>query len=390
MRWGFGELGGSTISTVLAAMADRPPSVVAMTLAWVVATAGCSAGPDPCFEQAYPDQPVGCSGARVRVLGRSEFTASRINSTVAQMVPSLALGADHAFWSDRNGRILRTPKDGGATQELRADNGCSIADLAIDEVGLYALENCRLTEDVPFPVQMRLFRMDPETGDTTDLAIMPYAQGVAVVVHDGVVYFGMGTPSRTFVRGIPRDGPLEGPEDAFTPYAILGAYGTQLPLATLGEDVLVVDRSTNEVLTLANEPGIDPTSRYVHDRGIRGLADVAGTLFLVDSVLQNSWYVHRGFRVTSASSLVYDESELDRLVGDSADVYVAGDVDVAPSLTTRLYSLGANAEAAGAPTAVTAGLRRVTDMALDASHVFVVDDEISHEVRLVSVSRVSR
>ena len=211
-----------------------------------------------------------------------------------------------------------------------------------------------------------------------------------VVVHDGVVYFGMGTPSRTFVRGIPRDGPLEGPEDAFTPYAILGAYGTQLPLATLGEDVLVVDRSTNEVLTLANEPGIDPTSRYVHDRGIRGLADVAGTLFLVDSVLQNSWYVHRGFRVTSASSLVYDESELDRLVGDSADVYVAGDIDVAPSLTTRLYSLGANAEAAGAPTAVTAGLRRVTDMALDASHVFVVDDEISHEVRLVSVSRVSR
>jgi hypothetical protein len=268
-----------------------------------------------------------------------------------------------------------------------------VAALAIDDTALYVAENCRTGDDpFTFDVEFTLMRLDPETGATTDLVIAPFAQGVAVVAHDSKVYFGMGTTGQTFVRAISRDGPLEGPADTFRPYAVLDfPYGTALPLVVSGAEVLVVDRVDSAVLALGATPADAPTSRYVHDRTIASLVDAGGSLYLTDSHLVGTQLATRAFRVDGGtSSILYDDTQLQHVVGDERGVYAAGDLEVEPRVWGRFYELvGADGGGVATPVLRAAGITRVSALALDATHVYVVHNfsRIESAIDLVAVSR---
>jgi hypothetical protein len=186
----------------------RSNFLVQLALSMVCLACGANETVDYCTQAGKAaDPPVGCAGSKVSVLAAVTNSSQRYNDQVAWSQQTLALDTNDVYWSDVNGRVLRTPRAGGETAELLPASACSIADVALDDSYLYFGQNCRIEGDSSgFPVRGRVVRIDKTGSGELELARFDLTEIRFLQVVDGNVYFMTDNVVSSSVRVASADG----------------------------------------------------------------------------------------------------------------------------------------------------------------------------------------
>src|SRR6185436_4334753 len=343
----------------------------------VLACSTTEPAPDPCtVDGVQTNPPVACGTARLTVLARYEVPSARWAAQIGTSHQSIVLDGTDVYWSDVGGRVLRTPKLGGPTEELLPDSGCSISGLAADDVFLFFSENCRSDQSTrSFPVRGRLVRMNKATRESLDLALTQFAEIRSVQLRGDQVYFTMATPGDVVLRVVGRDGPTV-PADAPSG-AVDSLHAPHLPFALGAADVYYGD-NVNRQVTLQKADGTT-TTVATSDNFVSSIAFFNGMVHWLDWKVENLQPVYALWRVRDG---VVEPATLgpsaEYLAGEGDDYYGAADLDRDSPVTVRLLRWRSQA----APTILAAGLHRTEGIALDDSAVYVTDLEVIETARL--------
>lgn len=357
-------------------------------LALTLALAGCQAGPDPCVSNASDsDTPVACGEGKLRVLAKLPVTSEEWESQIAFSRHRVALDDKYAYWSDYKGRILRTPKAGGPTDVVLEASECTIADLAVDEVGVYFGQNCLIPElekMVSFPVLGKVSWLEKATGERHELAAQKLMDVREVTVRDGIVYWTLSTESSTStLHRVPRDQPI------LSDAQVVKANAVYLPFGLSTDRVVWLEGSTKDI-RISPLPGgrgdrLAGASALVEWLAVEGDA----AFWLERTIIEMGAVERRLFRVPLAGGEVTEPLPglvTEHMVTDGADYYGAGDNSATNQTAYRVYRWRAPDFV---PETLAAGFSAPESIAVDDTHVFVVDHEPFEKqtLRLVRISR---
>jgi hypothetical protein len=357
----------------------------AMSLACLACVACGNDTIDYCAEEGQTaDPPVGCNGKTVTVLATFTNTVERSNATVAWSRQTIALDEVYAYWSDVNGRLLRTPKQGGQTEELLPASACSIADVAVDETFVYFGQNCRIAGiEGGFPIVGRVARVDKAGGNELELASFEFNEIRYVQAAGEHVYFMTDDVVSSAVRRAARDGSDELGSSA----PLVSVFSPHLPFVVQGSDLYYADNAGLRIERLPLEGGEAIT--------VAEAADFVTRLQVIDGVLHwqirdldaaNSTFLFRATSATAGQPALEGRcSEL--LIGDERGYYGVGDIDPDSSTALRVHRWLAPSFA---NELLAAGLNTPEGMAMDESRVYFTDHLWADEpqkLRLMSVPR---
>ena len=364
----------------------RPTSGAAIVPALLLGACSGPATADPCVtDGVQTDPPVACAGSNLAVLAQYEFPSERWTAQIGASHQAIALDATDVYWSDVGGRALRTPKNGGPTEELLPDTGCSITDVAVDDTYVFFGQNCRLDgSGSDFPIRAKLARMDKLTHRTLDLALTELAEFRHIVPAGDQVYFTMFTLDEIFLRTVSRDGPTVSAAAPFGP--IVHLQTAHLPFVLSDKDVYYADNSTLRIVDRKDDgTSIDLATT---ERFVLALTEVNGTVHWLDEKIQQSQAVYRLWRAPNGGTaeLAIDGPVVEHMTGD-AEAYVgAGDLDLETSITDRVYRW----QPSGGRVALAAGLHRPEGIALDTESVYVTDLTLPDRTVRLKLLKISR
>jgi hypothetical protein len=346
---------------------------------------------DPCVELGGPppSHPVGCvEGADPTVLAELSVPSSERNEEVAFSERHVALDEQYAYWSDYSGRILRTPKAGGATDVLLEWSSCSIADLAVDDAGVYFGENCRdpdLEGRTSFPVEGTAAWLSKDDGTRHDLSAKLLSDVRHVAVSDGEVYWVVSDEvGSSELKKTHRDGSVP-PGLAST---LVGVESASLVFAVGKDDVAWFDAPNKVILRIPKEGGLAAVVTPAVD--MESMSAVGGDIHLVQrAFVDENTTEHLLWRVPLAGGRgkrPFDGAVTEFIATDGTGYYGAGFITPDGAVTYRVYRwLPPEYE----PEEIAAAIERPKGFALDATHLFVVDESLDDPftLRLVRIAR---
>jgi hypothetical protein len=354
---------------------------------WVsVACFACGANEtvDYCVEKGkIADPPVGCHGNTLSLLATATSSVQRYNDQVAWSEQTIALDESDVYWSDVNGRVLRTPKRGGETAELLPASACSIADVVVDDSYAYFGQNCRIEgDDSGFPVRGRVVRIDKSGSGELELASFDRTEIRFLQVVDGSVYFMTDTVITSSVRVTSSDG-TDSPGRA----PLVTVSSPHLPFVVHGTDLYYGDNAKQRVERRPLAGGGAVT--------VAVTAEVVSDLQVIDGVLHwqlrdsaaNSSVSYRASADGASGELALTGPCTDLLTGDELGYYGVGDIDPEASTALRVHRwLAPDYE----NELLAAGLNMPSGLAMDKARLYFTDlvwtDE-PQKLRLMSVPR---
>lgn len=353
----------------------------------IMACFACSANDtvDYCTEKGKTaDVPVGCNGSTVSVLAAVTNSSQRYNDQVAWSQQTVELDADNVYWSDVNGRVLRTPRQGGDTAELLAASACSIADIAVDDSYVYFGQNCRIEGDGSgFPVRGRVARTDKTGSDELELASFDRTEIRFLQVVDGSVYFMTDNVVSSAVRVASADGVDEpgGGEPLVT------VSSPHLPFVVHDADLYYGD---NAGLRLDRRPlaGGDAVNVAQVSDFVLGVQVIDGAVhwLVSNSAAPNLSSLYRASD-DGLGEPVLMGAATDLLTGDELGYYGVGDIDPEAATTLRVHRwLAPDYESE----LLAAGLNAPGGLAMDESRLYFTDLTWADEPQKLSLLSVPR
>jgi hypothetical protein len=354
--------------------------------------AGCDAYPDPCTESDGPEAPgpVGCvPGAHPTVMGGVSAPSSAGNEEVATSRRQVVLDDEYAYWSDYAGRILRTPKRGGSTDVVLQPSDCSVAALAVDEVGIYFGQNCRVAElegRTRFPVEGRVSWLAKADGSRHELMTMRQADVRELRVQDGRVYWVFSDEAATstlFAAPRTADVPPGAPTEI-----LVHSDGLFLTTAIAREAVVWYASRPGELRrTPLRGGGSELIAEAAHTESV--MIDGTSTLWITDDPLEDGRHARHLWRTPVAGgdpepALAGEVTE--HLVTDGTDFYGAGFNTPGGSIVNRVYRWRSPSFS---PEAIAAAIEWPQSVALDATHLYFIQRSLGDpfSVQLVRVAR---
>lgn len=353
----------------------------------------CDADLDPCSEEREnpPSRPVGCGGtSKPRLLAHVPLLSSDFTGEVAASSRTVALDDTFAYWSDYTGRILRTPKTGGDTVVLLPANDCSIAALAVDDLSIYFGQNCKVPElRGSFPVLAKVSWLHKATGERHELAQQQHSQVTQIAVLDGTVYWNLAsigdpfTPDLSILHGAPRDTGL--PFDD----SLIGTGAPFRPFVAGVHGIVWLDVSRHVVRLspliggYGDELAPAPEAESLFVQGEMAYW-IQRSILPIGALERKLWQVPLA---GGAPTLAFDGLVSEHVVPDGADFYGFGFNTPTTQVQYRIYRWS---PPAFEPVALAAGFGRPHSIALDASHIFVIDEagNWDHvELRLLRIDR---
>lgn len=364
----------------------RRASVCASLL--LCALAACDSQPNPCTsDESYSGKPVACrAGTNVRILANVATSSEEWTSQIAFSEHRVALDDEYAYWADYKGRILRTPKAGGHTDVLLEASACTIADLAVDDVGVYFGQNCEVPEYASmtnFPVRGSVSWLDKESGERHELAEQKLADVREVTVRDGIVYWTLSNEiNSSTLHRVPRDQPIH------TDTQVVRANAVYLPFGLSDDRVLWLEGGSKGLRSSPLEGGIGElltaTTQLVEWLAV---ADDAVS-WTERTIIDNGAVERRLFRISVAGGEPIEPLAglvTEYMATDGTDYYGVGDNSATNQVADRVYRWRAPDYE---PEVLAAGLSSPENMAIDDTHVFVLDRELERKsLRLLRVSR---
>ena len=334
------------------------------------------------------------------VLARIVTHTSDHNTEIAFSKRRIALDKHYAYWSDYSGRILRTPKAGGATDILLPASSCSIADLAVDDFGVYFGENCEITDGTErFPVQGTLAWLSKDDGTRTDLTARRSADIRQVGLLDGEVYGAFSAevePKASLVR-VRRNG-LASPG---SPLSLVNVNAVSLPFAVEPEGVVWFNDGTDTFFRLRNGNDIpEPIARFRDAPEVDDMREVphVESLFVVEGALNATARVRlesgdterRLWRapVSGGPPKQPFDGIVSEFVAADGDGYYGAGVNTKDGIVAnRIYRwLPPKYE----PEALAAGIDWPKSIAIDSTHVYFVDESMGDPTFALRLVRVAR
>jgi hypothetical protein len=324
------------------------------------------------------------------VLGEVEVLDSEYNTEVARSRRGVVLDATHAFWSDYKGRILRTPKSGGPTDVVLPPSDCSLADLAVDEVGIYFGQNCptpAVAGLARFPVEAKVAWLSKVTGERRELAHQQGVQVLQIAVANGQVHWTFSDAYTVTVlhrRG--RDSPPPDPAVSLD-LSVVSSNSVYLPFALASDDIVWFDAKSKELRRSPPRGGRGDLLTPAPD--LESLFVVGGDAYWIARTNAMGPTerrlmrvpIHGGEPTAALPGLVTEQ-----LSGDGVEYFGAGFNTATYEVAYRLYRWRAP-DFVAEP--IAAGFRSPLSIAMDEHHVFVIDSYGSERWKL-RLSRIAR
>jgi hypothetical protein len=349
--------------------------------------------PDPCTTSHGPrgSQPVACvGGADPVVLGEVAAPSSAINTEVAISNRRVVLDDTYAYWSDYAGRILRTPKAGGATDEILGPSECSIADMAVDDVGIYFGQNClvpALQDRTNFPVEGKVAWLGKADQVRHDLASEQFTDVRQIAVNEATVYWVMSDEATaSYLRSAPRD--LAVPMMSGMAFSALVSSTLFLPFTLDGNGIVWWD--TKGELRRSSLSG-GPSSLVSPATSVESLFVSGGSIHWVENVRASSGHMERHLLGMPSGGIdprrIFDGIVTEHVAtSDGSDYYGVGYNTPDGTIVNRVYRWRAPQYE---PETVAAAIEWPQSIAVDEAHVFFVDQSMSDPftLRLIRVTR---
>jgi hypothetical protein len=325
-------------------------------------------------------EPVACiAGADPVVLDQVSAPASAIGTEVAFSRRRVVLDETHAYWSDYAGRILRTPKNGGATEELLGSSECSVADIAVDSTGVYFGQNCpapSLQGVSAFPVEGRVAWLGKADRARHDLASMEGTDVRQIAVQGTTVYWVLSDEATaSYLLSAPRD--LTTPLTSGTPFSALVSSSIFLPFIL--DDAGIIWWDTRGELRRSSFDG-GPSSLIVAATSVESLLAVGGSIQWVEHTRIGPDDPRMERHLLSAASgggapqRVFDGIVTEHVAtSDGADYFGAGYDSPDGTIVNRVYRWLAPEHQ---PEALAAGIEFPQSVAVDDTHVFFLDQSL--------------
>ena len=359
----------------------------------------CDREPDPCVVDETPlhyELRACAAGAHPKVLGSFSGPGSKPSDEWATSRREVVLDESHAYWSDYDGRILRTPKVGGATEMLLEPSECSVAALAVDEVAVYFGHNCPmpgLEKSGPFLIEGKVGWIDKTTGERHDLAQRRFAEVTQLLVRDGVVHWIFRDPREFSQEVVLHAASREASStDEAERLVASGAVYMFFGLVPLG--IVWFDAASDALMWTQRDDLVAggpfgrtlvpaPDAQYLIMQADRAFWVQRGTT----PAHEPEWYLWRVPLGDADAGLVFEHRVTEHVATDGTHFYGAGHDDTGGSIVDRVYRWS---PPDFAPVPLAAALTGPQSIALDDRYLFVVDRDWASErvsVRLIRIDR---
>jgi hypothetical protein len=354
--------------------------------------AGCGGDRDPCTESdgPTPSGPVGCvPGADPTVIGSVAASASVVNEEVAISRRQVVLDDQYAYWSDYAGRILRTPKRGGGTDVVLEASDCSVAALAVDEIGVYFGQNCRVPEleqRTGFPVEGRVAWVAKADDTRHDLMKMQLADVRELRVQDGRVYWVFSDEVATSTlfaapraADVPPGAPIE---------TLVRSDAVMLTTAIAQQAVVWYAFKAAELRrTLLSGGASELLAEAAHTESI--LIDGTSALWITHDPLDDGRHSRHLWRTPvagGAPQLALAGEVTEHLATDGTDFYGVGFNTADGDVVNRVYRWRSPSFS---PEVIAAAIEWPQSVALDATHLYFIQQSLGDpfSLQLVRVAR---
>jgi hypothetical protein len=321
------------------------------------------------------------------VISRLVVEGDKPSEEWARSRRDVVLDDAYAYWSDYDGRILRTPKAGGTTEFLLEPSDCSVSSLAVDESNIYFGHNCPLPEQsgFNFGIEGRVGVIEKGTGVRRELARQQFHEVQQVAVQGGDVYWVFANPSEFTREAVLHvASPLRGDERV-----LLATGAFYLPFALSPAEAVWFNATDEELwLTSLNEG---------HSRRLGAASSVESVFvhgdqayWVQQSVTPESvpkWNLMRLPLAGGEPELAFSSQSTEYVTTDGEAFFGAGHDYTEGSIVQRVMRWSPPGYE---PEPLAAALYDPQGIAVDDEHVFVVDQnwEIHRlGLRLIRIDR---